>query len=110
LPSSKACIITQTKPLYISFSLTILLHHSYVGQEPVLFSGSIADNIAYGIDRSIIHEDDETVRSRVIAAAKLANAHDFISAFPQVGDAVLCYALLITLCKLVGTDFTACVE
>ena len=72
-----------------------------MGQEPVLFSGSIADNIAYGLDPTLFEErklmmesEDETVRSaaaetvreKVIAAAKLANAHDFISAFPQGYD------------------------
>lgn len=42
-----------------------------VGQEPVLFSGSVRDNIAYGL-RSC--EDD-----KVIAAARAAHAYDFIS-------------------------------
>jgi ATP-binding cassette subfamily B (MDR/TAP) protein 1 len=47
----------------------------YVGQEPVLFSGTIAENITYGrADAS--REEAET-------AAKQANAHDFISSFPQ---------------------------
>ena len=41
-----------------------------VGQEPALFSVSIRDNIAYGVENA----DEE----RIIAAAKLANAHDFI--------------------------------
>eukprot|EP00443_Scrippsiella_acuminata_P090149 CAMPEP_0115540196 /NCGR_PEP_ID=MMETSP0271-20121206/89801_1 /TAXON_ID=71861 /ORGANISM="Scrippsiella trochoidea, Strain CCMP3099" /LENGTH=1278 /DNA_ID=CAMNT_0002973179 /DNA_START=100 /DNA_END=3933 /DNA_ORIENTATION=- len=46
-----------------------------VEQEPVLFGGSIADNIAFGLDGSAQPEDIEK-------AAKLANAHDFISGFP----------------------------
>lgn len=42
-----------------------------VGQEPVLFSGSIKDNIAYGLaDCSL---------ERVQEAARRANAHSFIS-------------------------------
>ena len=54
-----------------------------VSQEPVLFTGSIADNIAYGKEGCTM-EDIE-------AAARMANAHDFISAFPdayktQVGE------------------------
>ena len=87
----------------------------YVGQEPVLFAGTIADNIAYGL--SMENSDGaavgleggstlsdggagaearvgvaggqssaskrEEVMERVIAAAKLSNAHDFISAFPD---------------------------
>lgn len=48
---------------------------SIVPQEPVLFSGTIADNIAYGREGATGEE--------VEAAARDANAHDFISAFPD---------------------------
>lgn len=59
----------------------------YVGQEPVLFSGTIADNIAYGVDKQVDGAQDAyTLRCRVEGAAKLANAHDFIMAFPQGYD------------------------
>jgi ATP-binding cassette subfamily B protein len=44
-------------------------------QEPVLFSTSIAENIAYGRPDA---GDDE-----IVAAAKAANAHDFIVNLPQ---------------------------
>jgi ATP-binding cassette subfamily B protein len=48
---------------------------SVVLQEPLLFSGSIADNIRYGrLDATM----DE-----VMDAARSANAHDFISRLPQ---------------------------
>jgi ATP-binding cassette subfamily B protein len=52
-------------------------------QEPFLFHGSIADNIAYGRAEATEHE--------IIRAAKAANAHDFIMGFPdrydsQVGE------------------------
>jgi len=43
---------------------------SMVPQEPVLFSGTIADNIRYGRLQATMDE--------VVAAAKAANAHDFI--------------------------------
>ncbi len=50
-------------------------HMALVSQDPVLFSGSIADNIRYGrLDAT----DDE-----VEAAARAANAHDFIAEFPK---------------------------
>jgi len=54
-----------------------------VGQEPVLFTGSIADNIKYGCPSASQQEIED--------AAKLANAHDFITGFPdgyacQVGE------------------------
>ncbi len=47
-------------------------------QEPVLFSGTIRDNIRYG--RPEASEED------VIAAAKAAQAHDFIRSFPEGYD------------------------
>ncbi|KAG7394974.1 ABC transporter B member 10 [Phytophthora boehmeriae] len=47
-----------------------------VGQEPTLFTGTIAENIAYGLDATPDMEDIEAV-------AKMANAHDFISQFPD---------------------------
>jgi len=47
----------------------------YVGQEPTLFAGSIADNIAYGIDRSVeVDVDDDTLRKRVEDAARQVRA------------------------------------
>ena len=55
----------------------------YIGQEPCLFSGSIIDNIRYG--------KPEATNEEVLAAAKKANAHEFIAKFPagyatQVGE------------------------
>jgi ABC transporter fused permease/ATP-binding protein len=47
-----------------------------VAQEPVLFSGSIRDNIAYGAQGPVTDE-------QIISAAKDAFAHDFISGFPD---------------------------
>ena len=44
----------------------------YVGQEPVLFSGTIAENIAYGVPNA--------TRAEIIAAARKANC-EFISDF-----------------------------
>ena len=46
-----------------------------VSQEPVLFSGTIAENIGMGKPGS--------TREEVEAAAKMANAHAFISKFPD---------------------------
>src|SRR5262249_40465785 len=47
-------------------------------QETTLFSGSIRDNIAFG-------QPDATL-DQVVAAAKAAAAHDFITSFPQGYD------------------------
>lgn len=49
-----------------------------VAQDIQLFSGTLKENIAYGFNDA----SDEDV----IAAAKAANAHDFISAFPDGYD------------------------
>lgn len=48
---------------------------SYVGQETFLFAGTIRHNIGVGKEHPT---DDE-----IVAAAKAANAHDFIMSFPQ---------------------------
>ncbi|KAK9144290.1 hypothetical protein Sjap_004193 [Stephania japonica] len=50
-------------------------HIGIVQQEPALFATTIYDNILYGIE--------EATESEVIEAAKLANAHDFISSLPD---------------------------
>jgi ATP-binding cassette subfamily B protein len=46
-----------------------------VQQEPILFHRTLAENIAYG--------RPEASRAEIIAAAKQANAHDFIMALPK---------------------------
>jgi ATP-binding cassette, subfamily B (MDR/TAP), member 1 len=67
------------------------MDNSYVGQEPVLFSGSILENIAFGADpelqlSSLTAAEKSALLERVIAAAKLSNAHEFISRFPHGYD------------------------
>jgi ATP-binding cassette, subfamily B, bacterial HlyB/CyaB len=52
-----------------------------VPQEVVLFNRSVRENIAFA-DPHLPHE-------RVIAAAKLAGAHDFVSALPEGYDTVI---------------------
>ncbi|RDX76909.1 ABC transporter B family member 25, partial [Mucuna pruriens] len=49
---------------------------SIVSQEPTLFNCSIEENIAYGFDGKVDPADIEN-------AAKMANAHEFISKFPE---------------------------
>jgi len=58
--------------------------HGAIGvalQESILFTGPIRDNIRYGRPDA---SDDE-----VIAAAKMAQAHDFISRFPEGYDSIV---------------------
>ncbi len=47
-------------------------------QDPFLFNGSVAENIAYGKPDATLDE--------IVAAAKAANAHDFILDFPEGYD------------------------
>ncbi len=56
-------------------------HVSYVGQETFLFSGTIKHNISVGRDNATEEE--------IIAAAKAANAHDFIMKMPEGYDTKL---------------------
>jgi ABC-type multidrug transport system fused ATPase/permease subunit len=54
---------------------TLRQNIALVLQEPILFSGNILENIAYGRPNAAVEE--------VVAAAKAANAHDFIMALPN---------------------------
>lgn len=47
-------------------------------QEPVLFAMSVAENIAYGLPDVDVSQED------ILEAARAANAHDFVTALPQV--------------------------
>ncbi len=51
---------------------------SIVLQEPMLFSTTVAGNIAYA--------DPQASRSEVVSAAKMANAHEFIERLPKGYD------------------------
>eukprot|EP00727_Mastigamoeba_balamuthi_P006102 m51a1_g2110 putative multidrug resistance protein 1 (1352) ;mRNA; f:1624717-1629060 len=52
-----------------------------VGQEPVLFAESILENIRYGKPGATLDE--------VVAATKMANAHNYISSFPKGYDTMV---------------------
>jgi ABC-type multidrug transport system fused ATPase/permease subunit len=54
---------------------------SLVLQETLLLSGTVAENIGYGID--------DATPERIERAARLANAHDFITALPMGYDTEL---------------------
>jgi len=54
---------------------------AYVLQETVLFRGTVAENIAYGTGTA--------TRGEIETAAKLANAHEFISKMPQGYDTLV---------------------
>jgi ATP-binding cassette subfamily B protein len=56
-------------------------HIGLVLQEPFLFFGTIADNIAYG--------KPDATRAEIIAAARAAHAHDFILRLPHGYDSLV---------------------
>ena len=56
-------------------------HIGLVLQEPFLFFGTIAENIAYG--------KPEATREEIIAAARAAHAHEFILRLPQGYDSLV---------------------
>ncbi|HEX5390560.1 MAG TPA: ATP-binding cassette domain-containing protein, partial [Burkholderiaceae bacterium] len=65
-------------------SLPVAEYRSHIGlvlQEPFLFFGTIADNIAYG--------KPDATREEIIAAARAAHAHEFILRLPQGYDSLV---------------------
>jgi ATP-binding cassette subfamily B protein len=56
-------------------------HIGLVLQEPFLFFGSVADNIAYGLPGA--------TREQIVAAARAAHAHDFILRLPHGYDSLV---------------------
>ena len=54
-----------------------------VQQEPILFSGTIRDNITFGLKAVNVPEEE------IIEAAIKANCHDFISKFPDGYDTII---------------------
>lgn len=82
IQGGKICVDMKDIETYDSRSLRA--HLSYVSSEPALFSMSVASNIAYSCPNPPSMSD-------IVAAARLANAHDFISALPdgyktEIGD------------------------
>lgn len=56
-------------------------HIGIVSQEPLLFDDTIAENIALGKSGS-----ERATMDEIVAAAKAANAYDFIQTFPDKFD------------------------
>jgi ABC-type multidrug transport system fused ATPase/permease subunit len=68
-------LLFDNRPSY-SFPLTQLrMQMAFVPQDVILFGGTIKENIAYGKPEAT---DDE-----IMAAARGANAHEFITRFPE---------------------------
>lgn len=58
-------------------------HLGVVQQEPILMSGTIRDNITFGLKQRNVPEE------LVIEAAKKANCHEFIEKFPDGYDTII---------------------
>ncbi|KNG80590.1 ABC multidrug transporter Mdr1 [Aspergillus nomiae NRRL 13137] len=100
--SGKSTIISLLERFYDPVAGTIMLdgqdiqtlnlrwlrqQMSLVSQEPRLFATTIAENIRYGIIGSRFEKESTyEIRKRVEAAARTANAHEFIMALPNGYD------------------------
>ena len=80
-PVEKGCMSICGKKYHDLTLKEIREQIAYVPQEPYLYEVSIAENIAYGRYGAS--------REEVIAAAKAANAHEFIMKLPNGYDTVL---------------------
>lgn len=61
-----------------------------VQQEPVLFMGSVFDNVSYGLAGTEYENASKDEQMRlVVEACKTANAHDFVSELPQGYDTLV---------------------
>ena len=68
----------DTTPINTIQIQSLRSHIGIVFQDPYLFAESIAYNIRLGAE-----DPDAVTHEQVVAAAKLANAHDFIMDFPE---------------------------
>lgn len=67
-------VVIDDQPISDYSRLSLRQQTAYVGQDVYLFRGTIRENIAFG--KASATEDE------IVAAAKAAYAHDFISSFP----------------------------
>ncbi|KAI9155720.1 ABC multidrug transporter atrC [Paramyrothecium foliicola] len=62
-------------------------HIRLVQQEPVLFNGTVFENVCNGLTGTQWEDSpEESKRDRVVEACKTANAHEFISQLPESYD------------------------
>jgi ATP-binding cassette, subfamily B, bacterial len=78
---SDGAILIDSKDLREYNLAELRQQFSIVLQEPMLFSTTVAGNIAYG--------DPQASRAEVVRASKLANAHEFIERLPKGYDTPL---------------------
>ncbi len=76
--ATQGCILIDGQDIRKISQDSLLGHIGIVPQEPVLFSGTVSDNLRYGRPEA---SDEE-----IVAAAKAAQAHDFILELPNGYD------------------------
>ncbi|KAG7669825.1 hypothetical protein Ndes2437B_g06013 [Nannochloris sp. 'desiccata'] len=98
----KSSIVKLVERFYLPTSGTVLIdgrdvgayepgwlrrHIGLVSQEPVLYARSIKRNIIYGLETEDgVPENEQPTQTDIEDAARLANAHEFISQLPQGYD------------------------
>lgn len=60
-----------------------------VCQEPILFNDTVYNNITFGVDTSLPAPDGMTWSEAVEQAARIANAHEFITSMPEGYDTIV---------------------
>lgn len=80
---SNGQILLDGKDISKYNSKSLRRHLGVVQQEPILMSGTIRDNITYGLKSKDVPEEE------IIEAAKKANCHDFIDKFPDGYDTII---------------------
>ena len=76
---TSGCVLVDDVQLTKIDPLWLHSHVACVSQEPTLFASTIAENITFGTHRIV-------TEAEIKDAAKQANAHEFISAFPEGYD------------------------
>jgi ABC-type multidrug transport system fused ATPase/permease subunit len=74
----KGQVLIDDVPVEDYHIATLRSQISLVSQEPILFSGTVTENIRYG--------KQDATQEEIEAAAKASNAHDFIMQFPGIGN------------------------
>ena len=72
---------------YRTYDLRALM--GIVCQEPILFNDTVYNNITFGVDTSLPAPNGMTWQQAVEQAAKIANAHQFISDMPEGYETVI---------------------
>ncbi|KDD76599.1 ABC transporter [Helicosporidium sp. ATCC 50920] len=80
---SRGAVLLDGRPISCYESQWLRKRVAFVSQEPVLYARSISRNIAYGMEAEDgVPPCEQASQADIEAAARLANAHEFIAALP----------------------------